>query len=76
MERRENAHEFLREEDYYESRSVSKGRSDKRCEHCGERIMMGIPHEMHHFYPEFTAYATHIECSEDFKESLQKLSKR
>ena len=64
-------HEYLKEEDYYESRSVgTKARSDKTCEHCGKTIKQGTPHEMHHFYPEFASYATHKECVEAFKKSL------
>lgn len=64
-------HEFLLEEDYYESKSVgTKARSDKWCNHCGKQIPKGIPHDIHHFYPEFNAYPTHKECSEDFIESL------
>lgn len=59
-------HKYLREEDYYEDRSVNKGRSTKYCEFCGDDIPIGIPHTMHHFYPEFTAYATHKECEEPF----------
>ena len=64
-------HEHLLEEDYYESRSVgTKARSDKNCEFCGEKILKGVPHEMHHFYPEFYAYPTHKECSEAFMLTL------
>lgn len=63
-------HEYLNEEDYYEIKSVNKGRSVKWCEHCGGNIEIGVPHEMHHFYPEFQAYATHLECSKAFKQSL------
>lgn len=64
-------HEFLLAEDYYESRSVgTKARSDKYCNHCGKIIPKGTPHDMHHFYPEFDAYATHKECSENFIKSL------
>jgi hypothetical protein len=64
-------HEYLKEEDYYEARSVGSGRSDKTCEHCGGTIKKGTPHLMHHFYPEFTAYATHEGCADDFKASLR-----
>ena len=77
-------HEYLKEEDYYESRSVGKGRTDKTCEHCGKTIPKGSPHEVHHFYPEFESYPTHTmdpitgdslkpgekSCSELFEESL------
>lgn len=64
-------HEYLSKENYYESREVgTRAKSDKWCEHCGKKIPQGTPHEMHHFYPEFNAYATHKKCSEKFKESL------
>lgn len=63
-------HECLRYEDYYESRTVSKGRSDKTCEHCGKSIPIGMKHDMHHFYPEFESYPVHLECSDDFLNSL------
>ena len=64
-------HEYLKEEDYYETRSIgTKARTDKTCEHCGENIPKGEPHETHKFYPEFSVYATHINCTEDFKKSL------
>lgn len=64
-------HEYLREEDYYESRSVgTKARSDKTCEHCGQKIPKGTPHLTHHFYPEFDAYPTHLECDAPFRASL------
>ena len=46
-------------EDYYEARSVNKGRSDKSCAFCGKTRPKGQKHTMHHFYPEFTAYPTH-----------------
>ena len=64
-------HEYLCEEDYYESRSVgTKARSNKTCEFCGETIIKGIPHKLHHFYPEFKSYPTHIDCEKPFKISL------
>ena len=64
-------HEYLKEEDYYESRSIgTKARSNKTCDYCGKSIKMGTPHDMHHFYPEFYAYPTHKECSEKFIKSL------
>ena len=64
-------HSYLREEDYYESRSIgSRARSDKRCEHCGLYILAGDPHTVHIFYPEFTAYPTHNHCNDAFKSSL------
>jgi len=70
MEEEIKKHEHLREEEYYEARSVSKGRTDKWCEHCCKKIAKGTAHEMHHFYPDFYAYATHKECSEAFIKSL------
>ena len=63
-------HEYLEAENYYESRSVNKGRSSKTCEHCGGNIPVGMKHDMHHFYPEFQAYAVHINCHDDFIASL------
>lgn len=79
-------HEYLLKEDYYEMKPVgTRAKSDKYCEHCGEVIKKGTPHEMHHFYPEFNAYPTHNRnngfngdripddqksCSELFIESL------
>ncbi len=63
-------HEYLREEDYYESRSVGKGRTDKTCEHCGGTIPKGTPHQMHSFYPEFSSCAVHNSCSDAFVASL------
>jgi len=67
----EGKHEYLKSEDYYEARSVgTKARSSKTCEHCGRNIPKGKPHDMHHFYPEFHAYATHLKCSQPFIKSL------
>lgn len=64
-------HEYLRAEEYYESRGVGTGaRSNKTCEHCGDNITKGQPHDMHHFYPDFNAYATHKRCSDPFIKSL------
>ncbi len=63
-------HEYLEREDYYESRSVNKGRSDKTCGHCGGNIPIGTPHLMMHFYPEFNSYAVHEECEQPFIDSL------
>jgi hypothetical protein len=31
-----------------------------------------MPHDMHHFYPEFDAYPTHLDCSDAFVKSLLK----
>ncbi len=63
-------HDHLRGEDFYETRSVARGRTDKICEHCGKIIPKGQPSDMHHFYPEFYASPTHPECSEAFLKSL------
>ncbi len=64
-------HEYLKQEDYYETRSIgTKARSSKTCEHCGKNIPKGNPHDTHHFYPEFDAYPTHKSCSKSFIESL------
>lgn len=63
-------HEYLKEEDYYEDRGVKSGRSNKTCEHCGKSIPKGIPHDVHHFYPEYESYPTHLTCSKAFKKSL------
>ena len=64
-------HEYLTQENYYESRSVgTKARTNKTCDHCGKDIPKGEPHDMHHFYPEFNAVPTHKNCSEGFKNSL------
>ena len=71
MEEQIIPHEYLKRDDYYETRSVNKGRSHKYCEYCGEIIPVGMPHKMHHFYPEFEAYATHIECTAAFMDSLK-----
>ena len=67
----EGKHEYLKKEDYYEARSVgTKAHSSKICEFCNKNIPKGTPHDMHHFYPEFTAYATHKACSSKFIKSL------
>lgn len=63
-------HEYLNQEDYYEAQHVSKGRKEKRCEHCSGIIEIGTSHDVHKFYPEFESYATHKECTEPFKQSL------
>ena len=64
-------HEYLNKEDYYDTISVgTKARTDKTCEHCGENIPKGEPHEVSTFYPEFSRFATHIKYTEAFKESL------
>jgi hypothetical protein len=65
-------HEYLKRSDYYENRSVGKGaKSDKYCDHCGKIIKKGIPHDVHHFYPEFDSYPTHKKCTESFIKSLR-----
>ena len=66
----ETKHEYLSHEEYYESKSVNKGRSNKTCEHCGVTISIGTPHDMHIFYPEFASYAVHKHCHDDFMLSL------
>ncbi len=63
-------HEYLEEKNYYENRPVAKGRVDKTCDHCGEYIPKGTAHDVHSFYPEFSAYPTHKECTEKFLKSL------
>lgn len=64
-------HEYLTKKEFYETRSVgTRARSDKRCEHCGKTIPQGTPHDLHHFYPEFTSYPTHKDCTKPFLESL------
>lgn len=64
-------HEYLERENYYETKGVgTKARSNKTCNHCGETIPMGEPHDVHYFYPEFASYPTHTKCTDDFMESL------
>jgi len=64
-------HEYLMKRDYYENKPVgTKAKSDKYCAHCGSVIKKGTPHDVHHFYPEFSSYPTHKECTEDFMDSL------
>ena len=53
-------HEWLRQEDHYECKTVYKGRMDKWCEHCGGLIPKGTRHDVHTFHPEFNAYPTHV----------------
>jgi hypothetical protein len=65
-------HEYLLKKDHYETRDVgTKARSDKECEFCGKTIPKGMPHEVHHFYPEFESYPTHIKCTPKFMASLR-----
>lgn len=67
----EGKHEYLKSENYYESRSVgTKAHSSKTCEYCGKNIPKGEPHEVHHFYPEFATYPTHTKCVKNFMKSL------
>lgn len=75
----------LDSEDYYESRTVTKGKSDKTCCFCGKTIPRGQPHTVHKFYPEFQSYNTHDmnpdhgdnlkegekSCTQQLKEGLQ-----
>lgn len=63
-------HDYLKKEDYYESRNIGKGRRAKTCEHCGGNIPVGEAHTMHHFYPEFEAVPTHNRCNDAFLASL------
>lgn len=64
-------HEYLRYKDYYECRGIgTRARNDKVCNHCGQYIPQGVPHDMHHFYPEFDAVPVHKECHDDFMASL------
>lgn len=65
-------HEHLQDDDYYESSTVKKGRSNKTCEHCGKPIPIGMPHTVHKFYGDgdYPNYPTHNECVENFKKSL------
>lgn len=57
---------------YYETRSVgTRARSDKTCVQCGNNIPRGMPHRMHHFYPEFDAYPTHDYCENAFLERVK-----
>jgi len=59
-------------ENYYESKSVgTRAKSDKHCVTCGKTIKMGTPHQMHHFYPEFSAVATHEGCVKQFMKNLK-----
>lgn len=72
MEDNITKHQFLKKEDYYETRRVgNRGKTDKRCEYCSKIITKGTPHNVHHFYPEFNAYPTHTECSDQFIKSLR-----
>jgi hypothetical protein len=64
-------HEYLKAEDFYETRSVGAGRSAKTCEFCGGTIGKGTGHDVHHFYPEFQSYPTHKKCTTDFMASLR-----
>ena len=63
-------HDYLERDDFYEYRTVNKGRSNKTCEHCGLDIPIGTPHLMMHFYPEFASYPVHRACEDEFMESL------
>jgi len=65
-----NYHDYLKKEDYYESRNIGKGRRAKTCEHCGGNIPVGEAHTMHHFYPDFEAAPTHNRCNDAFLASL------
>jgi len=58
-------------EDYYESQSVSAGRSTYCCAYCGGTIAKGSPSIVHKFYPEFTGERVHKKCSENFLNSYR-----
>lgn len=66
-------HEHLMAEDYYESNSVSAGRSTYTCEHCGNTIPSGGPSVVHKFYGDgdWPSYRTHVKCSDKFMDSLR-----
>lgn len=64
-------HEYLKSEDYYETKSISAGRSNYYCDFCGKLIRKGTPSEVHTFYPEFQGERTHPKCSKEFLESLR-----
>ena len=53
-------------EEYYETQSVSAGRSNYSCECCGGSIPKGTPSDVHKFYPEFHGVRTHQKCSKKF----------
>lgn len=77
-------HPSLKQSEYYDCKKVGSGRKDKVCEHCKKPILIGIPHEVHYFYPDtndpeydpdsnqkkFRSFPTHKECSDDFISSL------
>ena len=57
--------------DYYETKRVGAGRGSYSCEYCRNDIPSGTPSEVHKFYPEFTGYRTHPNCSQKFLNSLR-----
>jgi hypothetical protein len=63
-------HEYLLAEEYYEQHNVGTKAGAWTCEHCGKTIPAGVPHANHKFYPEFSTYRTHHECTEGFIASL------
>jgi len=65
-------HEFLKQKDYYETRTVSSARKEKDCEHCGDTINIGQAHDVHYFYSDdgFENYPTHNSCTKGFMISI------
>jgi len=68
-------HEYLDDEDSYESSSVgTRAHGDKTCDHCGKVIPKGMPHTMMKFYGDgdYPTYPVHNECEQLFEDSLLK----
>ncbi len=63
-------HDGIDGKDYYETNSVSKGKSSYSCEECGKSIPTGTPSDVHKFYPEFQGYRTHPSCSAKWLKSI------
>lgn len=54
-------------EDYYQTKSVNKGRKEYTCSCCGGPIPENTPSDLHSFYPfDFSGFRTHKECTEKF----------
>lgn len=68
----DSKHEYLREEDHYESKDVISSKTYKKCEHCDKEIRIGGPSVTHTFHNggEFVSYHTHVKCEDEFMESL------
>ena len=67
-------HEHLMADMYYESGSVSRGRSTYDCEQCGKSLPPGTSHATHKFYGEdgdWPTYRTCHGCSDKFEKSLR-----